>query len=227
MPDASIHAALGRRLVLGGAVALAAVRAAPARAEEAMTGVPASGRLAFNVFRNDSQIGTQHVTFHTAGEALTVQVAADFRVGLGPLTLFRYSLRTTEHWQGGQLVAATSKADNDGKAESMTAKRQGDALAVQGSKSGQYVAPPGSILATHWNRAELKGPMINPENGELMKFAIVDKGSDQIVAAGRTITAAHYALTGFATIDLWYDSQSVWSLKAVATDNSNIDYRLT
>jgi hypothetical protein len=40
--------------------------------------------------------------------------------------------------------------------------------------------------------------------------------------------ATHYGLTGFATIDLWYDSQSVWSaLKAVATDNSNIDYRLT
>ncbi len=228
MPDASIHAALGRRLVLGGAAALAAVRAAPARAEEAMTGVPASGRLAFNVFRNDSQIGTQHLTFHTAGEALTVQLAADFRVGLGPLTLFRYSLRTTEHWQGGQLVAATSKADNDGKAESMTARRQGNALAVQGSKSGHYIAPAGSILGTHWNRAELKGPMINPENGELMHFTVVDKGSDQITAAGKTIMATHYGLTGFATIDLWYDSQSVWSaLKAVATDNSNIDYRLT
>ena len=193
-----------------------------------MTGVPASGHLAFNVFRNDSQIGTHHLTFHTAGDALTVQIAADFKVGLGPLTLFRYSLRTTEHWQGGQLAAATSKANNDGKAQSMTAKRQGDALAVQGSKSGHYVAPAGSILGTHWNRAELKGPMVNPENGELMNFTVVDKGSDQIMAGGKTITATHYALTGFATIDLWYDSQSVWSaLKAVATDNSRIDYRLT
>jgi hypothetical protein len=219
---------LGRRLLLGGAAALAAVRSPAVWAEAAMTGVPASGRLAFNVYRNDSQIGTHHLTFHSAGDALTVQIAADFKVGLGPLTLFRYSLRTTEHWQGGQLVAATSKANNDGKAESMTAKRQGDALLVQGSKSGQYTAPPGSILATHWNRAELKGPMINPENGELMKFSVVDKGSDQIMAAGKRITATHYALTGFATIDLWYDGQSVWSaLKAVATDNSNIDYRLT
>jgi hypothetical protein len=213
---------------VGGALALAAVRAAPARADTPMAGVPASGRLAFNVFRNDSQIGTHHVTFHTAGDALTVQIAADFKVGLGPLTLFNYSLRTTEHWQGGQLMSATSKANNDGKAESMTAKRQGDALAVQGSKSGHYTAPPGSILATHWNRAELKGPMINPENGELMKFSVAEKGSEQIMAAGKTITATHYALTGFATIDLWYDSQSVWSaLKAAATDNSRIDYRLT
>ena len=85
-------------------------------------------------------------------------------------------MRTTEHWQDGNLVSATSKANNDGKPESMTAKLQGDALAVQGSKSGHYTAPPGAILATHWNRAELKGPMINPENGELMTFTIAGQG---------------------------------------------------
>jgi hypothetical protein len=109
----------------------------------------------------------------------------------------------------------------------MTARLQGDALAVQGSKSGHYVAPPGAILATHWNRAELNGPMINPENGELMTFTIVDKGTGPIEAAGKTIEAAQYALTGPATINLWYSQQNVWSaLKAMATDNSMIDYRL-
>jgi hypothetical protein len=60
-----------------------------------------------------------------------------------------------------------------------------------------------------------------------MHFTIADQGTSQIEAGGKTIEAAHYALTGPATIELWYNSQSVWSaLKAVATDNSNIDYRL-
>jgi hypothetical protein len=220
--------ALGRRGLLGGALALAVGRPGPARAAGTIAGVPPAGHLAFNVFRNDSQIGTHHLTFRSAGAALTVTIAADFKVGLGPITLFRYSLRITEHWQDGKLVAATSQANNDGKKESMTAKLQGDALAVQGSKSGHYTAPRGAILATHWNRAELNGPMINPENGELMTFTIADKGTGQIEAAGKTIEAAQYALTGPATLNLWYSQQSIWSaLKAVATDNSMIDYRLT
>jgi hypothetical protein len=220
--------ALGRRGLLGGAVALAAGRPSPAGAAGTIAGVPPSGHLAFAVFRNDSQIGTQHVTFHTAGAALTVTIAADFKVGLGPITFFRFTMHTTEHWQDGRLVAATSQVNDDGKPESMTAKLQGDALAVQGSKSGHYIAPPGAILATHWNRAELNGPMINPENGELMTFTIADKGTSRIEAAGKTIEASQYALTGPATINLWYSQQNVWSaLKAVATDNSMIDYRLT
>jgi hypothetical protein len=219
---------LGRRSLLASGLALAAGRTIPAAAAPPIPGAPPSGHLMFQVFRNDSQIGTHHLTFQTAGSALTVHIAADFKVGLGPLTFFRYSLRTTEHWQDGRLVAATSQANNDGTAESMTAKLNGDALAVQGSKSGHYVAPQGAILATHWNRAELKGPMINPENGELMTFSVADQGSSQIQAGGKTIEAAHYALTGPATIDLWYSQQSVWSaLKAVATDKSMIDYRLT
>lgn len=218
---------IGRRGLLTGSLALAAVRATPTRAAAPITGVPPSGRLLFHAFRNDSEIGTHQLTFHTAGANLTVTIDVEFKVGLGPITLFRYSMHTTEHWQDGRLVAATSQANNDGKAESMTARLQGDALAVQGSKSGHYTAPPGAILATHWNRAELKGPTINPENGELMTFTIADKGTDHIEAAGQTIQATQYALTGPATINLWYSDQSIWSaLKAVATDNSTIDYRL-
>jgi hypothetical protein len=218
---------LDRRGLIGGSLALAASTTLPARAATPIAGVPPAGRLLFHVFRNDSQIGTHQLTFHTAGSALTVNIDVEFKVGLGPLTLFRYSMRTTEHWQDGNLVSATSKANNDGKPESMTAKLQGDALAVQGSKSGHYTAPPGTILATHWNRAELKGPMINPENGELMTFTIADKGTGPIQAAGQTIQAAQYALTGPAKINLWYSDQSIWSaLKAAATDNSMIDYRL-
>jgi hypothetical protein len=200
----------------------------PAWAADTMTGVPSSGHLDFQVFRKDSQIGTHVLTFERAGSALTVQIAADFKVGLGPITLFRYSLRTTEHWQDGRLVAATSRADDNGNAASMSAKLEGDALAVQGSKSGSYLAPPGAILGTHWNRAELNGPMINPENGELMRFAVAEKGNQRIDVGEKPVLAACYALAGPATMDLWYDSQSVWSaLQAVAKDGSTIDYRLS
>jgi hypothetical protein len=231
MTGASNHdrPSLGRRSLLRGTVGLALIagQTVPAGAAATIPGVPPSGRLDFQVSRNGSQIGTHVLTFHPAGSALTVHIAADFSVGLGPLTFYRYTLRVTEHWQNGQLVAAVSAADNNGTQEGMSAQRQGNALAVKGSKSGHYEAPPGSILATHWNRAELDGPMINPENGELMRFSIAERGTEPVPVGEASIEATHYALTGPATIDLWYSGQSVWSaLKAVATDNSMIDYRL-
>ena len=221
--------ALGRRAVLGGTfgLTLAAFGSTPTRADDVPLGVPPSGSLSFDVFRKDSRIGTHRLTFQRAGSAMTVLIAADFRVGLGPLTLFKYSLRTTEHWQDGKLVAATSQTDDNGDAASMSARLEGDALAVVGSKSGGYVAPPGAMLGTHWNRAELQGPMINPENGELMHFAVADRGAQKIDVGDKPVVAACYALAGPATIDLWYDSRSVWSaLRAVAKDGSTIEYRL-
>ncbi len=228
--------ATGRRGLLSGAVglgglaglALAAGRTAPARAEPTIPGVPPSRHLFFNVFRKGSQIGTHHLVFTGGGGTLTVQIAADFRVGLGPLTLFRYSLRTTEHWQDGKLMAATSHADDGGTKAFMTARRQGDALAVDGSKSGSYVAPAGSILGTHWNRAELKAPQIDPENGALMHFAVAEKGTNAVEVADSNVQATEYVLTGPATLNLWYDTQGIWSaLRAVAKDGSIIDYHLT
>ena len=69
---------IGRRSLLAGltALPLAQARAAPP--------VPASNRLAFHIIRKGSTIGEHSVDFAQAGDALTVSVAADIVVGIGP-----------------------------------------------------------------------------------------------------------------------------------------------
>ncbi|MBS0561217.1 MAG: hypothetical protein JSR21_14310 [Proteobacteria bacterium] len=220
----------GRRGILRAAGGLALGLAAPAVAHAAgplPAGVPQTMRLTFEAFRKDSRIGTHKLQFDANGGALTVRTAVDFAVGLGPITLFRYTMRTVEQWENGRLVSVMSKADNDGTQAWMEAKADGQGLVVDGSKSGRYRAPAGAIAATHWNPAELRAPSINPENGELMRFAVADRGTATIDAAGANIPAQWYQLTGPATLDLWYDRHSVWSaLRAVAKDGSIIEYRL-
>jgi hypothetical protein len=189
-----------------------------------VAGVPSSRKLAFSVWRKGSRIGEHTVAFTQAADRLTVRTHAHFSVGLGPINFFNYVYNVTEIWQGGALASVSASTNDNGHHDSCTARRSARGLLVTGSKSGQYVAPEGSIAGTHWNRAEMGSPVINPENGVLMHFTVHNDGLDQPPGGGAPAT--HYALRGFATLDLWYADNSIWSgLRAVAKDGSIITYR--
>jgi hypothetical protein len=187
-------------------------------------GRPQSGRLAFKAFRNGNPLGSHVLDFTSNGTALTVSIAVDYAVSFGPVTVFRYKLRAVEQWAGDRLEQVRSQVDNDGHAAFMNADRDGDSLLVDGSKSGKYRAPAGAIAASHWNRREVEGPMINPENGELLTFSVAE--SQSTLPSGAAFGhGLHYALTGPSTIDLWYGGDDIWTaLRAVAPDGSIITY---
>ena len=186
-------------------------------------GVPAAGRIAFAVWREGSAIGAHQVVFTRADDRLTVVTDAHFSVGIGPLKLYAYRYHVEETWSGGQLMQLSAQTNDDGSHQNCTATRTGEVLRVTGSKSGRYDAPAGTIAATHWNAAEIHAPMINPENGVLMHFAATE---DRSVPPGGGSPARHVALTGFATLDLWYGADQDWvGLRAVAKDKSIVEYR--
>jgi hypothetical protein len=212
--------AMTRRGVLAGCST--SVLARPAR-----SAVPEAGRLAFRVFRNDSPLGTHSLVFQRRGEVVSVAIAVDYVVRIGPIPVFRYTLRGSETWRGDTLVSVQAETNDDGETARMSATEAGGRLAVDGSKSGRYLAPPGAIAATHWNRREIEAPMINPQNGELLEFAVVRGGSEMVaLASGRTVPAQRFALTGPSVLDLWYEPDGTWAaLRAVARDGSVITYR--
>ena len=154
---------IGRRSLLAGAAGLLAFPSANALP------VPATNRLEFRILRKGSQIGTHFLRFSRDGEDLTVEVAADIVIGLGPIAFFRYRHRATERWRNDQVVSVDAETDDDGTRERMTARRDGMSLVVEGTKAPRYVAPPTAMPATHWNRRMLDGPLINTQNGLLMR----------------------------------------------------------
>ena len=183
----------------------------------------AGGDLSFSVWRLGSRIGEHNVRFTRDGEELTVESSADFAIGLGPIALYRYKYRATEGWRQNRLETLSARTDDNGAVAFVDAALEGDSIMVTGSKSGRYAAPPGAIAATHWNAAELSQPMINPQNGELMRFDCRDLGWERLESGS---PARHFALSGYAVLDLWYDESDVWrALRAVARDGSLIDYR--
>ncbi|MGO4685479.1 DUF6134 family protein [Hyphomicrobium sp. 2TAF46] len=194
----------------------------------ALTSVHPASRRAFKAFRNGSHVGHHELSFAARDGSLRVDVAVEFAVKLGPLTMFRYALRGHEIWTDGRLAQAHMRADNNGSRESMSARRDGNDLLVEGTRCRPTRFSRIASLATHWNITQLNGPMLHPQNGALLKYDVHTHDRDEpLTVAGGHRVARRYSLRGRTPIDLWYDQCENWvGLKAKAVDGSLITYFL-
>lgn len=208
---------IGRRLLLAGLVAM------PAGFAAALP-VPASGRLAFRVVRNGSSIGQHVLTFSREESRLTVRVAVDLAVGLGPITFYRYRHRATERWEDGRVVDFHAETNDGGAGSTVAMRRDGAALMVESSDAGRYRAPPGALPATHWNRRMLDGPFINTQNGEVLRPSVARPGVEPLPWSPQR-RAERFVLTGPIDLETWYDSTPAWvGLRFRGRDGSSIHY---
>jgi hypothetical protein len=186
--------------------------------------VPAGDRLTFRIIRKGSDIGRHVIEFSPDGDALTVNIAVDIAVGIGPIVLFRYTHRATEHWRGQALVSMNTETNEDGTRTHLTLQRVGSGLVVQSSKFPTYVAPGNALPGSHWNEKMLDGPIINTEHGKLLRPQVTALKEEAVpVASGGTIEARHFAVRGDANLDTWYDDTPTWvGLRFVAHEGSEI-----
>lgn len=219
---------IGRRslVIAGGAFLCIRPSWGQPTANPSLMAAPPGRTLGFAVVRNKSKIGTHVLTFDQNGNDLTVTVAVELKVGVGPIVLFRYKHSAKEVWKDGQLFSLDTVTNDDGTPNKVTGRRTDAGFTVVGTKAPLYTAPENVLPATHWNRHMLDGPMINTQDGRLMHPTITPKGNDAIpVAAGGTITANHFAMTGDAQLDTWYDDTPNWAgLSFKAGDGSSIVY---
>jgi len=221
-----------RDILAMGGVALAGGMAMPPGVARGVAGagaglpVPPGGKLAFAVLRKGEVLGHHTLSFERMGEGLTVRIAVDLAVKFGPITLYRYHHQGSELWQGGTIMAIASATNDDGKHYEVSGKRGPEGFVVEGSKANRYVAPPDALPANHWNRAMLGGPLINTQDGRLMRPHIAALGPDTIpTASGTVLRASHYRMSGDVRLDTWYDASPNWAgLSFTATDGSTVRY---
>lgn len=210
----------GRRAVLAAAAAAFVPPGPP------VAGVPRTGALRFRLLREGSAIGTHTLLFHPAPGGVAIAIAVEIAVRFGPLVLYRYRLRGFETWRGGRCMAAASRTDDDGTAETMRATRDPAGLWVEGTGTPRYLAPADALVASHWNQQELVGPWINLQNGKLLHPRVTPLGADPALTAGGTrVPADCFAVTGPARMRLWYTPAQVWTgLLFDAKDGSQVRY---
>ncbi len=187
--------------------------------------VPDDGRLAFQILRKGNVIGRHSLAFARDGESLTVTIAVELEVTFGPIRFYRYRHDATERWLQGNVVSLESRTNDNGDAFKVTMTRTVDGFNVAGA-IGDYLAAPDTYPATHWNRRQLDGPMVNTQTGELMRPAIAVLGNETIArVSGAQMRATRYSLSGDAVFDIWYGERGDWAgLSFKGGDGSEIKY---
>lgn len=209
-----------RAFVAGAAGALMGLAPAAARADTAT--------LAFRLERAGATIGTARLGFAGGAGSLTVDVAVDIAVRIGPIVAYRYTQRTREVWRDGRLVDLASRGDNDGDAFAVTAERSGGVLRVAGP-GGTITAPPGTIPSTYWNRRTVEARRIlNVVDGTLLDVRVGRVGDATVrTDAGAAIPATRWRVSGDLDIDLWYDRRGTWVGLSFDGRGETVGYVLT
>lgn len=212
-------------------IAFAAAIAQTAVADSAPAPDPwtpsAGDQISFEVLRKGKPFGDHVLSFDTAEDGtLQVTTDVDLKAGLGPITVFRYSLDSTETWQDGKLVSLSGQTNDDGDKTRVTAELDGDALSVDGTAySGD--APTDIIPSSHWNIKQMYGDvMLSTEDGELLDITVEQIGRENVSIGDQSIPADHYRLTSDITVDLWYDDAGRWVKLAFEARGQTIEYRL-
>lgn len=190
-------------------------------------GIPESGVLKFTVLRNGTEIGRHAFRFEQDANPMVVHIEAqiDYKVAFIPLYMFRHSAR--EVWQDGRLVGMTADTNDNGDDYHIAIEPNGGALSL--SINGAAVPIDANTYPVSlWNNARpLRGTVLDPADGDLMKVSVREDGEETVSVRGRNIRARRYTMTGDFQRDLWYDRRGVLvQVRFKAEDGSEIRYVL-
>lgn len=187
--------------------------------------IPPGGVLKFDVLRGGDIVGSHVPTFADGGRSGDIQTK--IAVKLVFITVYRFELDAHEEWRGGRLLALKSKSNNDGIKHTLSASASEAGLAV--TVDGKLSRADAAIVpATLWREETVsQRVLLNTLDGSLMNISVTDHGQDAIEAAGATVTARHYVLTGDLEREPWYDAKGMLvHIRLAGSDGSVVDYRL-
>lgn len=214
-----------RTLILGLLLLMAALPA------QAATGdFPYGDKLVFDAYRNGERIGQHTLTFHHDGPTLTVTTAVDIAAKMIGITVYRYTLRSQEVWNGDTFQSLTAHTDDDGKKFYVHAVHAGDSVVVDRDTAGKTRQTlPGTIIpASHWNILQTKQTvLLNAQKGTEAKVRITPAGHETVKTAHGQVGADRYHYEGDIVMDQWFDAKGRW-VKIIfkAPDGSSVEYVL-
>ena len=198
------------------------VAAAPIPAET----VPAS--IGFIVNRDGNPIGTHRLTFHAEsgpdGERLIVDIAIDIKVTAAFVTVYRYTFKGRETWQGDRLIAFDTATDDDGTKKSVHVRATAAGLQVD-STATHYVAPADTLPESYWRPDTVKHRhFIDIEDGKLVDLVSTPAGRRTVAAAGKPVELTMYKLAGDITGEIGYGADGQWMFLHFPSHGADILY---
>lgn len=180
--------------------------------------------LKFDVTREGAPLGVVLQRFGREGGDGIAEVYIDFKVDFAMLTLYRYEHRARERWRDGRLVALDSVTNDDGAAQAVTARAEGNGLAVTGEQ-GPLTAPPDILPSSYWHpRFAEQRRMLDSQVGRILDFTMSATGRETVIALGGPVDCTRYAMRGDIDLDIWYDDRRVWQKMSFTIGGGFIEY---
>ena len=171
----------------------------------------ATGTRRFDLVRGDTRIGRQSVTVSRSGSQVTVEVEVDIAVRIVGVPVYRYTLSSSEIWDGGRLLKLDAVTDDNGTRGFAAAARSANGLAIKGSSyTGVVGGNPGTT--TYWSPAFPKRPVwISTQDGQPLSVTARSGRIERFPTPSGAVDATRWQIGGdLADLDLFYDRSGEW-----------------
>jgi len=213
---------------LAAALGLLAATAALAGDEPAADGGMQS--LEFDVFLDDSRIGSHRYEIRDAGSALEVRSTANFDVKFLFISAFKYRHNLQARWIDDCLVELDAETNSNGDRTVVVGERTDQAFVVE-SLGERNELPRCVMTFAYWNPDFLEQPrLLNPQTGKYLDVEVEELGEQTVSVAGGDHPARGYTVRAKDyEVTVWYSTRDgEWlALESPARGGRTIRYELT
>ena len=193
--------------------------------------------LEYDLYRNNSLIGSHKYQFIRKGDNLTVKSVVNFKITKLGVDLYKYFAESTENYQKNVFESfdSTTIQNKKNKYVKIKSKASERKLIIDGS-SYKGEADINYMVGTWWNHEIVKAKaQISAISGRIIEQKVIFLGKKQIKIDDKTYEALHFKfLSSDETLpdnkklntDIWYDAETLVWLKAQFIKQGNWEYRL-
>ncbi len=193
--------------------------------------------LEYDLYRNNTLIGSHKYDFIKKGENLTVKSVVNFKITKLGVDLYKYFAESSENYEKNIFKSfnSTTIQNKKNKYVKINLNKDQKTLNIDGS-SYKGDASAGYMVGTWWNHEIVKAKaQISAISGRVIEQKVIFLGKKQIEINGKQYEALHFKfLSSDETLpdnkklntDIWYDANSYIWLKAQFIKQGNWEYRL-
>ena len=193
--------------------------------------------LEYDLYRNNSLIGSHKYDFIKNGDNLTVKSVVNFKITKLGIDLYSYFAESTENYEKNVFKSfnSTTIQNKKNKYVNIGLNTEQNKLNIDGS-SYKGESDINHMVGTWWNHEIVKAKaQISAISGRVIKQKVNFLRKKKIELNGKNYEALHFKfLSSDETLpdnkklntDIWYDAKSLIWLKAQFVKQGNWEYRL-
>tara|TARA_B100000686_G_scaffold321945_1_gene375166 strand:+ start:282 stop:965 length:684 start_codon:yes stop_codon:yes gene_type:complete len=191
--------------------------------------------IEFDIYRNNTHIGKHIFSFKKNGDELAVTSEIKFQIKKLGVVLYKYHVKGTEIYKGGNLIKFNSKTNQNGKEKYVNLELKDEKYLIDGS-SYKGTTPTDYLLGTWWNHSIVEAKaQISAVSGRIIKQKVTFLGKETIKFGDKTYNVLHFNFSSTdkklskdkrLNTDVWYDEKTLNWVKASFKKKGNWEYKL-